>query len=144
MASYFDDHQEREADRERRLNMENAGFDPTDPESILAHLGVVTRNQQPPASKAVIDTLPTFKITAEEFAKGASCAVCMEAFPLNAHPTRLPCFHLYHRECVVEWLKRHNNCPTCRHELETDDRLYNDEKTRERVESRGPPPSMFG
>lgn len=30
---------------------------------------------------------------------------------------KLPCGHLFHRECLRQWLQRQQNCPTCRTSL---------------------------
>ena len=35
------------------------------------------------------------------------CSICLE-------PYNLPCGHTYHKECIDEWLKKHNTCPGCR------------------------------
>jgi hypothetical protein len=29
--------------------------------------------------------------------------VCLEPFELRAHPTRLPCFHVFHRVCQLSY-----------------------------------------
>ena len=44
---------------------------------------------------------------------------------LGEKVTRLPCAHIFHTECVVDWLRNHAcTCPICRYELPTDDPMY--------------------
>ncbi len=52
------------------------------------------------------------------------CAVCKDAFKSEDKVYSLPCKHIYHTECIMPWLKRHNTCPVCRYELRTDDPMY--------------------
>ena len=42
------------------------------------------------------------------------CLICKQGFKLNCNALYLPCHHLFHRECVLKWLKDNERCPTCR------------------------------
>lgn len=89
----------------------------------------------PPASKEVVDNLPIVSVTEEVIARLGSetvCAVCRESLVINDKMQELPCMHLFHPPCLKPWLDEHNSCPTCRHELKTDDDAYERQKERDR------------
>jgi len=81
----------------------------------------------PPASKKVVDKLKEFEYSDDLKEMGESaCAVCKDDFKNGDQLIQFPCpnKHLYHPECIHPWLKLHNSCPVCRHELATDDEWY--------------------
>ncbi|KAJ3178316.1 hypothetical protein HDU87_003628 [Geranomyces variabilis] len=92
---------------------------------------------QPPASKACIDELmaKTFQLFAKRLAKHPRCTICQEEFSLTRAPSdgapegqdvaRLDCHHLFHIECISQWLGNSATCPTCRYEMLTDNEDYN-------------------
>lgn len=47
-----------------------------------------------------------------------SCVVCMEDIRHNSNRMTLECEHTFHRSCIVEWLSRLRQCPTCRFEID--------------------------
>ncbi|XP_057488242.1 uncharacterized protein LOC130774235 [Actinidia eriantha] len=85
----------------------------------------------PPASKAVVENLPSVVLTREELLENkVVCAVCKDEISVEDKVTRLPCRHHYHDDCIVPWLCIRNTCPVCRYELPTDDLDYEQRKTQ--------------
>ncbi|KAJ9553500.1 hypothetical protein OSB04_017545 [Centaurea solstitialis] len=82
--------------------------------------GLVRMNQNPPASKAAIEALPTIEIGEIHISKESHCAVCKDPFELRTEAKEMPCRHLYHSDCILPWLNLRNSCPVCRHELPSD------------------------
>ena len=91
----------------------------------------------PPAAKQAIDSLTKGKVsqilTEQELSEcgtdGAQCSVCLENFEAeDAKVVKMPCIHVFHQECLMPWLEQHNSCPSCRHELPTDDVDYENRK----------------
>lgn len=46
-----------------------------------------------------------------------SCLVCLEDVLVGSEAIKLPCSHLYHKDCIVEWLQSSKFCPLCRFEI---------------------------
>lgn len=103
-------------------------------EASLQEIGAGPK-KAPPASKKVVANLPVIHLTAEmieRLGKETECAVCRENLVINDKMQELPCSHLFHPECLKPWLDENNSCPTCRHELQTDDHVYESWKEREK------------
>ncbi|KAF4379479.1 hypothetical protein G4B88_024927 [Cannabis sativa] len=45
-----------------------------------------------------------------------NCSICLENILIGYKATKLTCFHKYHDNCVVEWLRVSKFCPLCRFE----------------------------
>ena len=46
-----------------------------------------------------------------------NCDICLESFAVGDRITwsrNLQCSHAFHWNCIIDWLKRKGNCPTCR------------------------------
>ncbi|KAK3253302.1 hypothetical protein CYMTET_37444 [Cymbomonas tetramitiformis] len=87
-------------------------------------MDLVTRAQEqngpPSASEAQIADLPTRSLSANEVTKGmeesemtdrSTCAICLSQYEQNEEVKTLPCFHLYHAECIDPWLRHNGSCP---------------------------------
>ncbi|MQL90229.1 hypothetical protein Taro_022813 [Colocasia esculenta] len=99
-----------------------AGFD-----RLLDQLAQIELNgvggrwcDQPPASKAAVESMPTVEISEGHVNMDVHCAVCKEPFQLGMEVREMPCKHIYHQDCILPWLSLRNSCPVCRHELPTD------------------------
>ena len=43
------------------------------------------------------------------------CSICQDTIDNVDLPVKLSqCGHIYHKDCLVNWLKRKNDCPVCR------------------------------
>ena len=42
------------------------------------------------------------------------CSLCLENFIPLSIVTDLTCSHLFHHNCLVQWIVRRNSCPLCR------------------------------
>ncbi|KAH8272115.1 hypothetical protein KR026_011865 [Drosophila bipectinata] len=47
------------------------------------------------------------------------CAICLTLFEIENDVRRLPCMHLFHTDCVDQWLVTNKHCPICRVDIET-------------------------
>ncbi|GJQ14521.1 hypothetical protein GpartN1_g6312.t1 [Galdieria partita] len=108
-------------------------------EAILARLMQEDSNRygNPPASKEIVASLPVVHLSAEEAAHHSECSVCKEAFAENSEVVRLPCKHVFCKDCIYPWLERHNTCPSCRYELPTDDPEYEKRKVSQSSSTHG-------
>ena len=95
--------------------------------------------KSPPASTRAIRTLPTVTVTPEDLVDPTNreCCICFESHNLRDRVVRLPCAHIYHPSCIVDWLRRSCTCPVCRYELPTDVPAYEATRLR-RMASRKP------
>ena len=46
----------------------------------------------------------------KEKSENCYCCICMEYYQTGDHMVTLPCLHVFHRDCIIPWLK---NCATC-------------------------------
>lgn len=61
------------------------------------------------------------KIKDEAAVGGCTCPICLVSFTLNEVLVRSSeCQHLFHVECLKEWVQNHHDCPCCRRNMKED------------------------
>lgn len=53
------------------------------------------------------------------------CPICLESFDALYHKAVVPCGHVFHEECIVEWRKLNGLCPNCNQPLDMTGRVLN-------------------
>lgn len=89
----------------------------------------------PPAKEEHINKLKEFNYEAG-ICKNVDCSVCQEDYKKGDKCVELPCEHTYHKDCVTEWLTRHDSCPICRKPLDpkTNSNRMEEERNPNRME----------
>ncbi|KAF5178649.1 E3 ubiquitin-protein ligase ring1-like protein [Thalictrum thalictroides] len=70
-----------------------------------------------PAAPSSVEALKIMKC-GEENSKDP-CTVCMEELMTGEDLAVMPCLHVFHKECIGQWLKTTNTCPLCRFTMPT-------------------------
>lgn len=50
------------------------------------------------------------------YCESYECVICTE-FITNEYVAKFECKHMFHKECINEWLTINNTCPICRHDF---------------------------
>ena len=65
---------------------------------------------------AILEDLPVSVITEEtkKDSNNPNCVVCLNNFNPGDEVISLPCFHMFHKDCLISWLKKKLSCPVCK------------------------------
>lgn len=94
------------------------GYDAVDDDDFTfyySHMSLNEDTETPPLPSELLDKLPSVVVTKEHVEKGLQCTICLENIELRTQAVQLLCQHLYHKPCIVPWLKKKSMCPMCRH-----------------------------
>ena len=64
--------------------------------------------------EGIINTFPKAIIENIENLKEKNCAICLEDFKKGEEQMTIPCFHMFHSNCISPWFELHNCCPVCK------------------------------
>ena len=88
------------------------------------NLEEAARNAHPPASEKALEKLKKFPMSDKYCKKNKNgnielpnCCICLSEIVKNEETVLLPCGHMFHWNCCLNWLKTNNTCPMCRFEI---------------------------
>ncbi|MCD7447725.1 hypothetical protein HAX54_033515 [Datura stramonium] len=111
---YQDFHEEANEDEVRLIGMEVAMYLST-LEETRVFVPVI------PTSRDAIEALEKVKMKTMDREKkyGETCMICFDKLFSEGvvEVTHMPCKHLFHGGCIVQWLERNHVCPLCRFKM---------------------------
>ena len=52
--------------------------------------------------------------------KEKKCSICLLKYRGSDIIKEFPCNHIYHKDCILKWLKKSNICPLCKYDITED------------------------
>ena len=68
-------------------------------------------------TKSQFEKLPSVKYDKDKYRENYQCIICMEEFKKDEKVKVLPCGHIFHGDCIKEWLMKQKTCPFCKSEI---------------------------
>ena len=87
----------------------------------------LTQNENNNIEK-IIETLPTSILKKKIENSSIQCIICMEDFLVGDKVSTLPCFHVFHTNCIDKWLLKTHSCPICKFKVTMNSLIMNYEK----------------
>ena len=63
--------------------------------------------------KFLIEKIPQIKYSVEKNGINNQCYICFDLFQENEYLKQLNCGHIFHKECLSQWILNQKNCPIC-------------------------------
>ena len=73
--------------------------------------------------ESIINSLPKCVIEDVNKLDEKQCIICLEDFKNGEEKTTIPCFHIFHPNCINQWLKANNTCPICKTEIDKEENI---------------------
>lgn len=65
--------------------------------------------------KKTIEKIKKNKISSDDITDSdKTCSICLEEFSQEKEIIILDCKHIYHNDCIIEWIYKDTSCPLCR------------------------------
>ena len=52
--------------------------------------------------------------------KEDKCAICLQKYKGVDIIKEFPCKHIFHKNCILKWIKNYNKCPLCKYDITND------------------------
>lgn len=86
-----------------------------DNQNILLQKSIRKKNKD---YETIIKFLPIWEITENKKRdNNNNCVVCLYEFKIGERISTLPCLHIFHCDCINNWLKNELTCPVCKFEV---------------------------
>ena len=90
---------------------------PLSPERNSNHL--LNNFKYKPIKDNILSKLPENRIkdTKKLNEENKRCTICLEDFKYNDVVIYLPCFHIFHKNCIIYWINQKAFCPLCKFDI---------------------------
>ena len=137
-----DEEEEEEEDDDNEENENNENYNGLIDENNENDINVINGEEQIYLNKRkkFISELNEFQyknIKKYSEVKEKKCSICLQKYKGFDIIKEFPCKHIYHKNCILKWLKESNICPLCKYDISSDinnieiNQLINDEEEEE-------------
>jgi len=134
-----DEEEEEEEDDDNEENENNENYNSLIDENNENDINVINGEEQIYLNKRkkFISELNEFQyknIKKYSEVKEKKCSICLQKYKGFDIIKEFPCKHIYHKNCILKWLKESNICPLCKYDISSDinnieiNQLINDEE----------------
>lgn len=74
----------------------------------------VRLTQEQTVSPRVVNEIKKNIVDPKIMNKETVCSICLEDFDETKEIVFLDCNHIYHSDCIIEWINKDPSCPLCR------------------------------
>ena len=76
-------------------------------------LGKIFENTESQDIKNIIEKIPEIQYNKEKYGNNHQCNICFDSFQEKELLKQLRCKHIFHKECLSQWVLNQKCCPTC-------------------------------
>ena len=86
-------------------------------EEIFDFDSILINNRNNPVETKIVESLIINEIKDIKKLSVDRCTICLGYFENGDKYIALPCIHIFHPNCIYDWMKRKNICPNCKYLL---------------------------